>query len=200
MRRQDADTVLSPAVPKGLERRCHGKRPWPGRWAWRGPGARAALRLTRGFLLTSCLLLSSLCFSLCFQGERGMPGLPGRHGSKVPREQQGRLSAWSHPHLSTVPDARASPGFVCVSVSQWLSSAEFFLLLNCKIQGLIYEGDGGEEAFYKANGMPSPMLSCNIRMLMLYASESGQLPTLIGNRCFVNWGFQRCVVGRVAQV
>lgn len=87
-----------------------------------------------------------------------------------------------------------------MSVSQWLSSAEFFLLLNCKIQGLIYEGDGGEEVFYKANGMPGLMLSCNIRMLMLYASESGQLPTFIGNWCFVNWGFQRCVVGRVAQV
>lgn len=46
----------------------------------------------------------------------------------------------------------------------------------------------GEEVFYKANGMPSAMLSCNIRILMLYASESCQLPTLIGNWCFVNWG------------
>lgn len=29
----------------------------------------------------------SLCFLLCFQGERGMPGLPGRHGTKVPCKQ-----------------------------------------------------------------------------------------------------------------
>lgn len=32
--------------------------------------------------------LFSLCFSLCFQGERGMPGLPGRHGTKVPCKQR----------------------------------------------------------------------------------------------------------------
>lgn len=33
----------------------------------------------------SCSL--SLSFLLCFQGERGMPGLPGRHGTKVPCKQ-----------------------------------------------------------------------------------------------------------------
>lgn len=38
----------------------------------------------------------------------------------------------------------------------------------------------GEEVFYKANGMPSLMLSCNIRILMLYASESGQLLMFLG--------------------
>lgn len=48
----------------------------------------------------------------------------------------------------------------------------------------------GEEVFYKANGMPSLMLSCNIRILMLYTSESGQLLMLLGNWCFVNWGSQ----------
>lgn len=47
----------------------------------------------------------------------------------------------------------------------------------------------GEEVFYKANGMPSLMLSCNIRILMLYASESGQLLMFLGNWHFVNWGF-----------
>lgn len=48
----------------------------------------------------------------------------------------------------------------------------------------------GEEAFYKANGMPSLMLSCNIRILMLYASESGQPPTFLGNGHFANSGSQ----------
>ena len=48
----------------------------------------------------------------------------------------------------------------------------------------------GEEVFYKANGMPSPMLSCTIRILMLYASESGQLLMFLGNWRFVNWGSQ----------
>lgn len=33
----------------------------------------------------------------------------------------------------------------------------------------------GEEVFYRANGMPSLMLTYNIRILMLYASESSQL-------------------------
>jgi len=32
-------------------------------------------------------LLLFFCFLLCFQGERGMPGLPGRHGMKVLCEQ-----------------------------------------------------------------------------------------------------------------
>jgi len=48
----------------------------------------------------------------------------------------------------------------------------------------------GGYAFYKANGMPSPMLSCNIRIFMLYASESGQLLMFLGNWRFVNWGSQ----------
>lgn len=48
----------------------------------------------------------------------------------------------------------------------------------------------GEEVFYKANGMPSLMLSCNIRILMLYASESGQSLTFLGNWCFENSGSQ----------
>lgn len=42
--------------------------------------------------------------------------------------------------------------------------------------------------FYKANGMASPMLSCDIRILMLYASESSQLLMFLGNWCFANWG------------
>lgn len=46
------------------------------------------------------------------------------------------------------------------------------------------------EVFYKANGMPSLMLSCNIRILMLCASESGQSPTFLGNWRFVNSGSQ----------
>lgn len=62
----------------------------PGRGSGLGEGQGHGQRFVSpgGFLLTSCLLLSFLCFSLCFQGERGMPGLPGRHGSKVPRKQQ----------------------------------------------------------------------------------------------------------------
>ena len=48
----------------------------------------------------------------------------------------------------------------------------------------------GEEVFYKANGMPSPMLSCNIRILMLYASESSQLLMFLENWRFVNWESQ----------
>lgn len=39
-----------------------------------------------------------LCFLLCFQGERGMPGLPGRHGMKVPCKQR---SAACLPDLPT---------------------------------------------------------------------------------------------------
>lgn len=33
----------------------------------------------------------------------------------------------------------------------------------------------GEEVFYRANGMSSLMLTYNIRILMLYVSESSQL-------------------------
>lgn len=45
--------------------------------------------------LISCLCC--LCVSLCLQGERGMPGLPGRHGSKVPCNQRVLLVCLSSP-------------------------------------------------------------------------------------------------------
>lgn len=45
----------------------------------------------------------------------------------------------------------------------------------------------GEEVFYRSNGMPSLMLTCNISILMLNASESSQLLMFEGNWCFVNW-------------
>lgn len=49
---------------------------------------------------------------------------------------------------------------------------------------------GGEEVFYTANGMLSLMLSCNIRILRLSTSESGQVLMSIGNWLFGNWGSQ----------
>lgn len=44
----------------------------------------------------------------------------------------------------------------------------------------------GEDVFYRTNGMPGLMLTCNIRILMLYASESSQSLMFVGNWHFVN--------------
>lgn len=60
----------------------------------------------------------------------------------------------------------------------------------------------GEEVFYRANGMASLMLTCNIRILMLYASESSQLLMFGRELVFCKWGSQVCPAGisRAAQV
>lgn len=61
----------------------------------------------------SCCL--SLCVLLCLQGERGMPGLPGRHGSKVPCEH--RSDACLPDLTPSTPEAQALCVCVCEPVT-----------------------------------------------------------------------------------